>query len=120
MIVDDDESVLKRIRALLTRHLPVEGVGFNQSTAAQDAFLADPESWSLVLTDLRMPAVDGIQLCRMIRSWRADIPIVILTAYAGEAVQAETCDLKVNAVIRKPFRIQTLTDTLWALLPPEP
>ena len=83
MIVDDHEVVRLGLRAALELEDDMEVVADlgDASVAVQEAEIRHPE---VVLMDVRMPGIDGIQACRMIRESLPDTKVVMLTSYSDE------------------------------------
>ncbi|MDZ4198155.1 MAG: response regulator, partial [Kiritimatiellia bacterium] len=67
------------------------------------AFEKDPDLPDLLICDLKMPGMDGMELCRRIRALRASLPVVILTAYAAEEVRDEALAIGIEHLVQKPF-----------------
>ena len=63
------------------------------------------EQYDLLITDLRMPGVDGLTLIREARRFMPQLPIVIITGYSTEASAIEAINLGVNGYLTKPFRV---------------
>jgi DNA-binding response OmpR family regulator len=114
LVVDDDEDV----RRLLEMKLRMEGltpVGACDGLAAVAAVEAG--DFDLVILDVMMPGIDGIEACRRIREFRGEqLPILMLTARARPAdivmgVKAGATDYMV-----KPFSPRELSDRVMGLL----
>jgi two-component system, cell cycle response regulator DivK len=120
LIVDDNPQNLKLARVLLT------GKGYDVRTAvdAEAALhLLDSVTPDLILMDIQLPGMDGLELTRLLKSnpARAAIKILALTAYAmvgdRERVLAAGCD----GYVAKPIDIETLPRVIAELLdPPSP
>ena len=112
LAVDDDYSIRLLMVDLLTR------AGYEISTAkdGHDALakfeLHKPD---LIITDLRMPGMDGYELCRKIRE-TSSVPILVVTAWAGLEEKCKAFEAGANAFMRKPFELQALCAQLEALL----
>src|SRR5206468_3731275 len=104
ILVVEDEEKLRRVVELQLR-----GAGFEVDTAgtAEDA-LRRTDSADLILTDLRLPGMDGLELLSRIRAQNAAIPVIVMTAFGSieTAVQA----MKAGAVdfLPKPFSLDHL------------
>ena len=61
--------------------------------------------YDLLITDLRMPGVDGLTVIREARRLKADLPVIIITGYSTEASAIEAIDIGVQGYLTKPFRI---------------
>ena len=102
LLVDDDQEVLEFLHTLLA----LEGI---DAVQASDASAALQElragSVGLVLLDVAMPGVDGLQLCRQIRSDAGfgRTPVVVLSARPGQQVESEALAAGADEFVRKPF-----------------
>lgn len=87
LIVDDDERFLRA----LGKTLRSEGAMVTATHWAVDAIdiLSRPDKMDLVITDLRMPVVNGGMLLHSIRLMSAHLPIIVLTAYGSSETRAE-------------------------------
>ena len=91
ILLVDDEEALVRLGEEMLAELGYEPVGFASSTAALEAFRAEPERFDAVLSDEAMPGMTGSELAAEIRRLRADIPIVLMSGYVSAgAVGART------------------------------
>lgn len=105
LVVDDDLDFLDYVRGLL------ESFGARVGTArdgveALEAIAAAIDAgnrFDAVLTDLRMPMPDGIQLAASIRTAGYAVPILIVTAFAGPSVDRAAAKLDEVLVLSKPF-----------------
>lgn len=118
LIIDDDPLVGESLRKLLekTRYeARVASVGL----AALD--LVSRESFDLILTDIRMPGMDGIETLKAIRALRNSagkppLPEIVITAYFDEKIRKEAGALGVRGFILKPFEITELLSALEKIL----
>ena len=102
LLVDDDQEVLEFLHTLLE----VEGfaaVLAGDASAALQA-LRDGDV-RLILLDIAMPEVDGLQLCRQIKAnpGTAGIPVVVVSARPGQHVEEEARAAGADDFMRKPF-----------------
>ncbi len=105
LIVDDSATSRMIIRRCF------EIAGFNDCTyfEAEDGLKAvsflDDNEVDLVLSDLRMPKMDGNTFIRKLRSSPATraMPVIVITSMASDRIDQELCDVGVTAVIRKPL-----------------
>ena len=70
------------------------------------------ESPDLILMDIRMPVMDGIQATEKIRTISLTVPIVAVTAYAFYTEQQQAIQAGCNAVISKPYSLERLRETI--------
>jgi DNA-binding NtrC family response regulator len=100
LIVDDE----KNIRLTLLRSLEVLGVETDSAEDGKEALekLKEKE-FGLILLDLHMPLIDGVEVLRQVRVSRPDTPIIIITAYGTVKLAAEAKRLGAVDFIKKPF-----------------
>jgi DNA-binding response OmpR family regulator len=113
LLVDDEET----IRYVLKEALVSEGYKVD---VARDAFQAmerfKMSPYDLVITDIKMRGMDGIQLIREIKRSDSNLKIVIITAYGSLETVKEAAKLGVVEMISKPFKIQEIKDVLVRML----
>ena len=114
-VVEDDESIQKLITYALTAN-GYEARGFSDG----QTFLDDAEKFepALVLLDVMMPGIDGIQVLRCLRRSAkfAEIPVMMLTAKSAEADKVSTLDLGADDYMTKPFGVMELISRVKAIL----
>ena len=102
LVVDDE----KNIRAHLATYLRGQGHRVVQAADAAEAVRAlDAEDVSLVLSDVRMPGMDGLALLRELRRRRPDAQVVLMTAYATVADAVEAMKQGAFHYLTKPFAL---------------
>jgi DNA-binding NtrC family response regulator len=74
------------------------------------------EAFDIVLTDIRMPDIDGFKVIRDIRKFKPDIPIVIITGYASISSAVQAMKLGATQYLEKPFTPEQLIQTVRAAL----
>ncbi len=107
LIVDDEES----LAYFLSEHLSAAELGFEVDiahSASQAAIKIKQQAPDLIITDLRMPGVDGLQLLTWVRAVFPDTRVVLMTAYGSDEVETEARRLQVYRYITKPFQIQDI------------
>ncbi|HEX4596689.1 MAG TPA: response regulator, partial [Burkholderiaceae bacterium] len=111
MVVDDEPTLVALAEETLAE-LGYEPVGFKSSVAALAAFRAAPERFDAVITDETMPELGGTDLGHYVRKLRPDIPIVLMSGYAGSQLIHRANALGVNDVLRKPLVRQDIAESL--------
>jgi DNA-binding NtrC family response regulator len=101
LVVDDEESNLLAMEKIL-RQEAYQVVTAKQAASALNLFRR--QAYDLVLTDLRMPGVSGLELLRTIRKENSTVPVVILTAYGTVADAVEAMKLGAVDFLAKPLR----------------
>src|ERR1019366_87714 len=101
---DDEAQITRVLRAALS----TQGYDVRAANDPEEALLLF-EEWSpdLIITDLMMPGVSGVELCRRIRSKTAT-PIVVLSVRDQERSKVEALDAGADDYVTKPFSIQEL------------
>jgi len=100
LIVDDE----KNIRLTLTQSLETLGVEIDSAEDGKEALAKLKEKeFGLILLDLHMPKMDGIEVFRQARVIWPDIPVIIITAYGTVKLAMEATKLGVVDFIQKPF-----------------
>jgi two-component system response regulator AtoC len=102
LVVDDDPSVGEVLGTLIEQDLPHVETRYVKSAEAAIAAIADA-AVDVVITDLRMPGIDGMELlARIKREWR-DLPVVMMTAYATVKAAIEANRRGADDFVLKPF-----------------
>jgi two-component system, OmpR family, KDP operon response regulator KdpE len=104
LVVDDEPQITRVLRTVLTSQ------GYQVRTADEgESALASFSEWrpELVITDLFMPHMDGIELCRRIRSL-SSVPIIVLSVKGEERAKVEALDSGADDYVTKPFGIDEL------------
>jgi CheY-like chemotaxis protein len=115
MIVDNDEDVLMIMRHLLTRISDADVECFLSPQEALAAFAAAPETFELVITDLEMPRMDGIELGRKMRAISPAIKI-LLASGSGLLTEPEAVEKGFCGLLAKPFSQSLLSAALASAL----
>ena len=104
LIVDDEPAILRTLRAGLT----ARGYEVLLATTGQGAIDATAlESPDVVVLDLGLPDIDGVDVCRRIREWSA-VPIVVLSAEGSDARKVLALDEGADDYVTKPFSMAEL------------
>ncbi len=105
LIVDDEPGM----RGLLCKVMEKEGYHARAVPDAAEALsYLESEEWHLVITDIDMPGMDGIELLKQIRSANGDLPVIMITAYATVESAVEAMKLGAADYVTKPFQMDEL------------
>jgi DNA-binding response OmpR family regulator len=104
LLVEDDES----IASALTRILDGQGYGVHRLATGRGAHVAAGSDVDLVILDLNLPDVDGLDVCRKLRSRHPALPIIMLTARDQELDVVAGLDAGADDYLVKPFRLSEL------------
>src|SRR5260370_7187080 len=116
LVVDDEAQITRVLKTTLSGH----GYGVRTAADGEEA-LQIMKDWSpdLIMTDLRMPNMDGLELCRRVRA-QSRTPIIVLSVKGEEAIKLEALDAGADDYITKPFNIHHPLAPLLAPLPHPP
>ena len=105
LVIDDDEDICLYLKEFLTR----EGYRVTTITKPLDALPEVKEGrHQIVLLDVRMPEVDGVELLREIRSIDSDVCVIVMTAYPSVESAVDTMKADAFDYLRKPFELDQL------------
>ena len=112
LVVEDEDSLLFTV----AHNLKKEGYQVITSARGDDALrIAREEEPDLILLDVMLPGLDGIQVTRLLRR-DTDVPIIMMTALAGERDRVAGLDTGADDYITKPFGMRELLARIRALL----
>jgi CheY-like chemotaxis protein len=111
LYLDDEESLVMLAKRMLERR-GYHVTGFNDAGEALAAFEKAPEDFDLVLTDLSMPGMNGMEVSRRILQMRPDIPVLLTTGHVRDEDVAQARAIGIRQVIWKPQTIGEMSDLL--------
>jgi DNA-binding response OmpR family regulator len=112
LLVEDEET----LRFTIAHNLKGEGYRVITAARGDDGLrIAREEQPDLILLDIMLPGLDGIQVCRLLRR-DTDVPIIMLTALGGERDRVAGLDTGADDYITKPFGMRELLARVRALL----
>src|SRR2546421_9951745 len=112
LVVDDDLQLLK----IVTHNLRAEGYQVLTASEGKHALeTIERESPDLVLLDIMLPTMDGLQVCQRVREFSA-VPIVMITARGQSQDKIKGLDLGADDYLTKPFRVDELLARVRAVL----
>lgn len=105
LLVDDDEDYLRQFRNFLLR----EGFTVECAVNAEEALTTLQDSnIRLLITDLNMPGIDGIELARRTKKIRPHLPVILSTGIISPRIQRIAENAGIKAVLYKPFDVQRM------------
>ena len=111
LVVDDEEP----LRTLVARGLGMDGhscLTAADGAEALDILIAEEGRFDLLLTDIRMPLMDGIALALAAKQQFPELTIMLMTGYAEQRERAKSLEAIVSEVMAKPFTIADLRATV--------
>ncbi|MDX3806764.1 response regulator [Bosea thiooxidans] len=115
LVVDDEEP----LRLLVARGLGMDGhacVTAADGAEALDILIAEQGRFDLLLTDIRMPLMDGIALALAAKQQFPELTIMLMTGYAEQRERAKSLEAIVAEVMSKPFTIAELRATVMKVI----
>ena len=109
LVVDDDEDICVYMQTMLSQ------AGYSVDTLTNPTRVMEEvrsQRYHLVVLDLMMPKVDGIELLRAIRRFDSDVAIIVLTGYPSVTTAVQALRLSVSDYIRKPFDVDEFLDAV--------
>lgn len=116
LLVDDDcliTDLCRKMLLILGHEISI----FNSSSKALNAFYSEPARFDLVITDLTMPDLNGVELAGRMTAVRPDLPIVLLTGNLTGYNDAQLAASGIRKTALKPIQKQELTELVTTFLP---
>ncbi len=112
LVVDDEPQITRVLKTTLS----AQGYSIRAASDGIQA-LEEMNTWSpdLIITDLRMPNMDGLELCRKVRA-QTRVPIIVLSVKGEESVKVEALDAGADDYVTKPFSVNELLARVRAAL----
>jgi DNA-binding NtrC family response regulator len=119
LVVDDDVGLLNALRVSLSSAghvIAVAGDG-RQALRLIESSLQVAEPYDLMVTDLRMPGLDGLEVIRVSRRLQPGLAAILMAAYGENSIQREAESLERCGYLEKPLspeKLHSLIEELWA------
>ena len=110
LIVDDEIDMLELLELIITDRTEYEVVTTNSPLEVPELLKKEP--YDLLITDLRMPDIDGIELIEMVKQVDDQLPFIIITAYGTIESAVEAMRKGAFDYITKPFRQEQILLTI--------
>lgn len=113
LLVEDE----KRLSDIIKKWLIEEGFAVDQAFEAEEAgYLAEGEKYDLIVLDIMLPKIDGLELCRRLRKKNIKIPILMLTARSTIEDKVSGLDSGADDYLTKPFSFSEFRSRIHALI----
>ena len=104
LVVEDD----KPVRTLITTTLKANGYRFIEALSGEEAILqATSHNPDIILLDLGLPDMDGVEIIRKVRSW-SNVPIIVISARSEDSDKIGALDSGADDYLTKPFSVEEL------------
>jgi len=117
LVVDDDSVIVQVLKiGLLKNRFLVEA--FTNPDEALQSFKSDAESYCLLLSDMRMPGLSGMQLARKVKEINPKVKVILMTAFEirNNEFSKVFPSTQVDGFVQKPIGIRDLTDKILSLI----
>ncbi|MBE0584362.1 MAG: response regulator [Desulfofustis sp.] len=115
ILVDDEGQVVQVIGELL-RSIGYHVSGWTSAKAALEHFRENPEAYDLLVTDLTMPHMTGVELSAEIKRIRSNLPVVLITGYSDRLTREFAMRSGVDEYCMKPVSLRDLSGVVGQLL----
>jgi excisionase family DNA binding protein len=108
LVVDDEASIRDLLEKTLTLNNEYDVDVAPDGRSAIERMRMYP--YDLLITDLKMPGMDGLTVIREARRYKADLPVIIITGFSTESAAIEAANLGVAGYLTKPFRVSKVLE----------
>jgi DNA-binding NtrC family response regulator len=117
LIVDDDPDIVQVLKRGLQKNSFLVNA-FTDSEEALQSFKCDAESYYVVVSDMRMPALSGIQLARKVKEINPNVKVVLMTAFEIRDNEFSKVfpSTSVDGFVQKPIGIKELTNKILSII----
>jgi CheY-like chemotaxis protein len=116
ILLVDDEPTLTSIFQQVFRTLNYQVTTKNSPRETLSLFREDPGRFALVITDLTMPEMNGLEVARQIHALRPELPIVLASGHAADFTAADLQQAGIRELLKKPIAVPILAEMLHRLL----
>jgi signal transduction histidine kinase/CheY-like chemotaxis protein len=116
IIFVDDEAALSELFRETLSEAGYNVTAFSDSTLALKMFESDPQHFDLMVADIAMPALNGINLSKRILELRPQMPIILYTGFSDATIQKSCKELGINRVLLKPILPESLSQVVAQVL----
>jgi DNA-binding response OmpR family regulator len=112
ILLAEDEEMIRRSLAFGLARAGYQVDGFANGLLAFEAFLERPGQYDLVITDIQMPLMDGMELVRRLREIQPALPVLVMTGYGERDIETHFQSLGKCQFVGKPFRLDNLLERI--------
>lgn len=103
LVADDDQAIVSLWARILKWEIGAEVVAVFDGDAAAAQIASS--RFDLVISDVQMPGISGLDVLRCAREHEPQIPVILVTGHAAREIVAEAAELGARGIIEKPFRL---------------
>lgn len=109
LVVEDDEL----IRAIFVDIIKSKGYSVLEASNGQEALkILSTRPINIIVTDMKMPVMDGMQLLRQVKKSYPDVPLIVITGFDSEYREQDAMAAGADAYITKPFKVEDVASSL--------
>lgn len=116
----DDEEALTRLGRIMLQRVGYRVTAFTSVADALAAFRAKPDQFDLVITDLNMPVMNGLDFAHQLLQLRPSLPILLTTGYSAALTPERVRELGFRDLVSKPTDLRAMAETLQRVLAESP
>jgi YesN/AraC family two-component response regulator len=110
LVVDDNQSVRELTKSIIEREFSFE---MHEATNGNEAFdLLQNSEYSLLITDIHMPEMNGVELINKLRTYGSFIPIIVVSGMLNFQTREYLSSIESIHIIEKPFNIKSLIEII--------
>lgn len=109
ILLVDDEEMVARMETTLLERMGYQVMFRTGSNEALELFKADPDSFDLIISDMTMPNMTGVQFANEVKAIRTDIPVIICTGFSDQINESNCKELGIQGYIMKPVIKQEIS-----------
>lgn len=116
ILLGEDDTAMREFARLALEMDGHDVVPYHDGGEVAHALRSPHLVFDLVLIDVRLPVMDGIELTKRARDARPDAPVLLMTGYCDDRLQVLLADRQISGLITKPFTLERLRDAVTAAL----
>ena len=117
LMLVDDETIVTEVWSRILRRLGYQVSTFDDGASAFEDFKKNPQKYDLLITDMVMPMMSGLELFHEVRKFNSDIPVILCTGYSEKISGKIASDEGIDAYLMKPVSKNDLLKSIHTLLP---
>ena len=113
LAIDDEYDIVNLIQKSLQRHR-FKVFTFTEPSAALEDFISHSKDYDIVISDIRMPGMNGYEFVRKVKERNPKVKVILMTAFEIDDKEFHNVlsDIKIDAFLQKPFSIGQLNDVI--------
>ena len=112
ILLVDDEEMLVGLGLELLKRLGFQPTGVTNPQQAVDLVRTEPQRWHVVISDLTMPTMNGVELARALFAIRRNLPVILSSGYGAAMDAKQDPSANIVAILDKPIEVSVLSQTI--------